>query len=181
ADRAADIKRAKPRLPALIEQGGVERKSRKSGVAAENPGEREQARVLRPGLIGAKSEIAGDQAHDQRTGHIDEERAPRKIRPQQPGREEVYGVTQAAAEPGAEKNEKIGLHRRSIAQRGARVTKPFTLAPSAFLAQLFPIVQPFGNLSLKAALDRPVQFLPPQRFGPVILTGKSVGLVVVIS
>ena len=42
------------------------------------------------------------------------------------------------------------------------------------------MVEPRAQISLEAAVNRPIKRLPPERLGPVILARKSFRLVVIV-
>jgi hypothetical protein len=46
-------------------------------------------------------------------------------------------------------------------------------------SQLLPVFQPLSDLALETALGRIIEFLPLELFGKIVLTGKSLGRVMV--
>src|ERR1700733_3760766 len=68
-----------------------------------------------------------------------------------------------------------GLLRRSAPRNDVLSRLP------PLLPQLLPIVEAFPDLALKTAIDRLIEPLAAERLRPIILPGKSLGRVVVIS
>lgn len=62
---------------------------------------------MQPALEG---EPAGDEAHDERAGGVDEHRAPREVEAAIAAAGDIDAMPQRPAEPGAEENEDVGFH-----------------------------------------------------------------------
>src|SRR5262249_25121048 len=67
-----DVERRQPQLPAVVEQYGVERESRKGRVTPKYARRQEQSPVLGDATL--KGEVADEQAHHQRSAHVLEKR-----------------------------------------------------------------------------------------------------------
>ena len=104
----------KANLAALIQQRGIQRKCRESGVAAEDAGHDKQSPWLRG--IALEGEIAGDQAHDDRTRDVDDEGAEREMRSECSRADRVDRMPQARAEAAAQKHQNV-VHRLPLPHR----------------------------------------------------------------
>src|SRR6516165_3034793 len=60
------------------------------------------------------------------------------------------------------------------------VSQKATLFPAAFFSQLRPIVEPFPDLALKAALGRIIEGLTAQRLREIVPAGKGVRRVMIV-
>ena len=82
-DRTDDISGGEAIGMAFDQQCGIEREGRESREPAEDAGGEEQPHVL--GDARAEGEIAGQQAHRERAGDVDDQRPERKTEAEQPG------------------------------------------------------------------------------------------------
>jgi hypothetical protein len=101
-DRARRIGPCRQMGLALHEQCDVQREGGEGGEAAEDAGREEGARLL--GDIELQRQEAGEHAHDEATGHVDDERMPRKVRSQHPARPDVDAMARCGADAAAEGN-----------------------------------------------------------------------------
>src|SRR6476659_4481497 len=99
---------------ALDQQRGIEREGRKSREPAEDPGGQEQARVLTE--TGPEGEIPRQEAHQERTGDVDDQRSERKAVAEQPGRADVDAMSQRTADTRSEKDDQV-KHRPPTAAK----------------------------------------------------------------
>src|SRR5438309_12001938 len=90
---------------ALDQESGIEAEGREGREAAKDSSRKKQPEVLVD--AGPEGEIAGKQAHRERTDNVHDQRSEREAVAEQPRRHHVDPVTESAADPGAEEDDQI--------------------------------------------------------------------------